>query len=485
MRPILQALSCCLVAFVQLWPSSASATTIDWMTFEELVLGADFVGIVECNRAGGIVAGYSVLESWKGPRPGSHITIRVAVNYWEPQFPIALCGERFFVTAFKRAPFRVTSTTSGEPVPLWWRNIPADYSLPLFQGRKRLAPGEKNGADFQKIRNAAQKLLAVEPAEQDAALLKSVIEKELNATRWVLDPDAADAKKLRLRLAKLNSADELVSELIRTIDERPLWAHRAPRNILRKAGGKAALASLEKLPVDRCPWQKYELDELIAEIRRRVEGKDANSSVAVDSDTKEQAPLAQELAGLRNALAQGADAKGFGEALATLSRYDPEPVVRYLVAWINPNQGWRDKDRGYVLGSYFGVRCGKDRKTHFAALTEAKDPFVRVAGAVYLCFEDAIAGTAALKRMTAADGDPGVWAALTLARRGDKDAVPRALEVFRSPAPGRSRRKPLWRESHTATCGSGCSFCSRTQLMQAAPHGRRRLWTQRIPSSLS
>ena len=106
-------------------------------------LRADFVGIVECNRAGGIVAGYSVLESWKGPRPGTHITIRVAVNYWEPQFPITLCGERYFVTAFKRAPLRVTSTTSGKPVPLWWRNIPADYNLPLFQGRKRLAPGRR------------------------------------------------------------------------------------------------------------------------------------------------------------------------------------------------------------------------------------------------------------------------------------------------------------------------------------------------------
>ena len=188
-----------------------------------------------------------------------------------------------------------------------------------------------------------------------------------------------------------------------------MGAPPTPRNILRKAGGKAALASLEKLPIDRCPWHKNELDELTAEIRRRVERKDANSSVAVDTDAKEQAASARELADLRKALAQGADAEGFGEALATLSRHDPGPVVKYLIAWINPNQGWRDEDRGYVLGSYFGVRCGKDRRKHFAALSEAKDPFIRVAGAVYLCFEDAIAGTAELKRMTAVDGDPGVW----------------------------------------------------------------------------
>jgi hypothetical protein len=450
MRLLIRALSCYLFASVLLWPTLASATTIDKMTFEELVLGADFVGIVECDRAGGIVAGYSVLESWKGPRPGTHLTIRVAVNYWEPQFPITLCGERYFVTAFKQAPFRVTSATSGEPVPLWWRNIPADYGLPLFQGRKRLAPGEKNGADFQKIRGAAQKLLSLEPAEQHVALLKSVIEKELGDKRWVLDPDQAKANKLRSRLAKLNSANDLASELIRTIEETPLWARRAPRDILRKAGGQAALASLEKLPLDRCPWNKKELDELTAQIRKRVERKDADSSMAADPDAKQQAPSAGKLADLRKALAQGPYAEGFGEALEALTRHDPEPVVKYLVEWMNPNQGWRDEDRGYVLGSYFGVRCGKDRRKHFAALSEAKDPFVRVAGAVYLCFENAIAGTAELKRMTAVDGDPGVWAALTLARRGHKGAVPRALEVFRRPAPGaRSSRAPMATVPHS------------------------------------
>lgn len=43
--------------------------------------------------------------------------------------------------------------------------------------------------------------------------------------------------------------------------------------------------------------------------------------------------------------------------------------------------------------------------------------------------------------MTEVNDDPGVWAALTLARRGHKDAVPRALDVFRDPAPT-DRRSP-------------------------------------------
>ncbi len=158
------------------WPGAVSATTIDPRAFEEFVMGADFVGIVECEQAGGIVANYNVVESWKGPRVGSQITIRVAVNYWEPQFPIALCAERYFVTAYKEAPVRIMSTTSGGAVPLWWRKIPADYRLPLFQGRRLLSVGEEKSPDFdRKTRHAAQELLALKPAEQETALLKAVV----------------------------------------------------------------------------------------------------------------------------------------------------------------------------------------------------------------------------------------------------------------------------------------------------------------------
>jgi hypothetical protein len=67
---------------------------------------------------------------------------------------------------------------------------------------------------------------------------------------------------------------------------------------------------------------------------------------------------------------------------------------------------------------------------HLSTLLSAKDPFIRVAGAVYLCFEDLEAGTKALVELSKLEDDPGVWAALTLARRGNKEAVPRALAVF-------------------------------------------------------
>jgi hypothetical protein len=320
-------------------------------------------------------------------------------------------------------------------VPLWWRNIPADYSLPLFQGRKLLAPGDENGAEFQKTRKAAQNLLALKPAEQEVALLKAVIDNDLFSTKWVGgEPDKAKAKEMRERLAKLSTADELVAELIRMATEQvQKWAIRASI-VLGKAGGAVALATLQKLPRDRSPWAKDELDELIVRIRQRRDSKNDAPAQTTDAPAEAQAPSGRELASLRSTLARGENAEGFGEVFQTLTRHDPGPVVEYLVAWVNPNRDWRDKDRSYGLGSYFAWRCGKDRKTHLAALSKAKDPFIRVAGAVYLCFEDVAAGTAALKWMTAVDGDPGAWAGLTLARRGHKDAVVRALEVFRDVA---------------------------------------------------
>jgi hypothetical protein len=71
-------------------------------------------------------------------------------------------------------------------------------------------------------------------------------------------------------------------------------------------------------------------------------------------------------------------------------------------------------------------------------LLTAKEPIVRVAGAVYLCFEDEKAGLKELAKLTQLKDEAGAWAALTLARRGQKDAVPRVLDMFRPGAGARS-----------------------------------------------
>src|SRR3954462_8511581 len=97
------------------------ATTIDPLTWPEIALGADIIAVVECEVAGGIVAKSNVVESWMGPVAGTAIALRVAVNTWEPQFPIALCGQRYLVAGHKVPPATMRSTTSFGPIPLWWR----------------------------------------------------------------------------------------------------------------------------------------------------------------------------------------------------------------------------------------------------------------------------------------------------------------------------------------------------------------------------
>jgi hypothetical protein len=267
------------VALAILWPGRASATTIDPLLIEQLVLGADFVGVVECDRAGGIVAGCKVIESWKGPKAGERVTIRVAVNYWEPQFPIALCGERYFVTAYKQTPSTIVSTTSGGGVPLWWRDVPADYRLPLFQGLELLTAEEEKAAEFQATKKKVRELLALKPAEQEAVLLKAVIEKDLFGTKWKGgEPDAEKANGLRARFEKVADADGLVSELLRLVgDDAKKWSVRV-RIVLEKAGGAATLARLDKIAADKSPWEKGELADLIKGIKERQGGEAPHKS---------------------------------------------------------------------------------------------------------------------------------------------------------------------------------------------------------------
>src|SRR5437016_6904174 len=163
-----------LVLFLSCDLPSTTATTIVPLSWKELVYNSDFIGVVQCVTAGGIVAEYQVVESWKGPPQGTRLRIRTAVNYWEPQFPIALVGEKFLVTAFKaHDPTILTSTSSGGPVPLWWRQIPADYSLPLFQGSARLPLRGSNRplgslgserTDIGSFKKDAKEFLALSPA---------------------------------------------------------------------------------------------------------------------------------------------------------------------------------------------------------------------------------------------------------------------------------------------------------------------------------
>jgi hypothetical protein len=89
---------------------------------------------------------------------------------------------------------------------------------------------------------------------------------------------------------------------------------------------------------------------------------------------------------MRKTLSGKPESREFGKTLELLTLHDPGPVAEYLVRWTDPKDDSRMQCLGYVLGSYFAWRCGKDRERHLKKLLGAKDEYIRAAGAVYLCF---------------------------------------------------------------------------------------------------
>lgn len=413
----------------------ADATTIDPQTWEQLVNGADLVGIVECDTAGGIVAGYTVVESWKGPPAGTVLRLAVAADYWEPQFPIALCGERYVVTAFQAAaPSRIQSTTSHGAVPLWWRQIPADFRLPSFQGRAKLPLAQGTNAlyalgsphpDLESFRIAVQGFLALNPEERELRIWRRLSEKYLFERREEGTSEiAARLTSFKQQMAAWTTPAQYVSNLMvlarqqTTAGYSPVWEMLRQGCTTNTLGVLETIAGHEAVPQHVMQAIRYRLAPLARPLTS-------------EPRINETPPSASVLAEARRTLqSSGYSDPKFGKAFDILTRHDPAAAAKFLVKWHNEGKNWTDKNAAYELGSYFAWACGKDRERHLRSLLDASEPYVRVAGAVYGTFEDEAWGQSELKRLQHLDGDPGVWAALNLARHGDKAALSRALKVF-------------------------------------------------------
>ncbi|HOD81664.1 MAG: hypothetical protein BWX88_01854 [Planctomycetes bacterium ADurb.Bin126] len=421
----------------------ARATTIDPLRWDQLVLGADLVAVVECTTAGGIVARYKVVESFKGPPAGSEVAIEITVNCWEPQFPIVLIGQRLFVTAFRRPPSTMMSTSSGGPVPLWWRKIPSDYRTPLFQGL-HVMPTDNDDSAFRfedkswknvgDFRAELKRLMNLSPEEQELALVRAYLLKHLLGRHR---DEAAEAKAEKT-LAPVKTLGDALNYLLELVEREKDSTYNRGVSLLQEAGGIHMLDRLNTLPADRWPLSKHELEEVKKQIRRRLQVSAATRPATAPADEEEggaqpkDTPSAETLKQLRTVLADQKSDR-WGQAFTLLTRHDPSPVADYLAKWKNTGTDWSSADRGYGVGSFFAHFCGKDRAIQMRTLLRAEDPFVRVAGAVYLCFEDEKTGMAELEKTKSLPGDPGAWAALNLARRGEKQAVERMLGVFNEP----------------------------------------------------
>ncbi len=446
-----------LILFFSFFTKNLYSLSYSPLLWEELVTETDFVGVVECEVAGGEVAKYKVIESWKGDvKEGEIITIRVVVTEWGPRFPIALCGNKYIVTAYKHPTPREERSAIYNKywgcLPVWWRQFPSDYILPRsYQGRVLLCEDTKDYffsqyRDLASFKKAAIDLINMSPEKQEEFLLRVLCDKDLfKIIRYnpksenddmgfsleIKDPKPEIDKEmlyLKNKVDNTKSVNELIDVLILFAKENENYKDRIGW-VLRSGGGKKTLKKLKRLSSKDLIFDKRGLKLIKNSIKNRIYShKKKNFKKQSKASLK---PSEIELNELREALAGGFGNSNFGEAMEYLTLYDPEYVVKYLLLWMQ-HEKCRNNAQGYYLGLYFAWKCGRNRKINLKELTKAKDDHIRVAAAVYLSFEDEELGKKYLKEFINLKGDPGVWAALTLVRYGDKSAMPRVLEVFSS-----------------------------------------------------
>ena len=432
------------------------ATTYILPTWEQLATTSEFIGVVECVTAGGIVARYRVIDSWKGAAVGTQLNISQHVDVFEPQFPISLVGERFLVFGEKTASYRISSFTSGGVVPLWWRKIPTDLTcfspIPLKEPFARYLSaylGARTG-QLDNFKAAVTGFLRCSREQQELRLMLAAARKNLHLPDPTEPSDKGNEEDIKLYDSLrgsesvgelwehiINNASTLVVPAIpKTAEERRSRSHKFTLLSMLSDGGREQCQELfQKTDVSKLPWEKKDVDRTLSEIRRNLSPAHAQPSWLTDADANSQKPpTSDEIAKAETLLSKPWDYQT-GSAFELLCRHAPSSVVAFLLGW-EPSKERRDQHFGYLLGSAFGHLCSIDRAKHLKALQSAKDSWIRTSAAVYLRFDEHKEGEDALRKIAMIEGDAGAWAALVLASRGDKAAMVRALDVMSTPHEG-------------------------------------------------
>jgi hypothetical protein len=295
--------------------------------------------------------------------------------------------------------------------------------------------------DLDSFRRDVKALLALPDEAREAAVLRALIDWHISRNRsggtFALDSNRVVQLVAR---ASTSSVDSIMIALNDFVEHGQRGSSTVASDVLSVGGGSHTLTSLSMLSAKPGGWTASQLSSLDHIIRWRLglAPLEGHNSVAMPVRLRDSS-----LDSMRALLEMPAQARSedygiaqqYQKAFETLAVYDPGFVASYLAEW-SPEPGESRVSEGYGLGSFFGWRCGRDRATHMRRLLKAKDPYVRVAGAIYLSFEDESEGVRALRKLMDLPGDPGAWAALNLARRGDKTGAARALDSFlRFPRP--------------------------------------------------
>lgn len=447
MRPIL------LLSLVALLLQvNALGTSYVMPTWEESATTSEFIGVVECVTAGGIVARYRVIDSWKGAPAGSEFNISQHVDSCGPLFPVSLVGERSLVFADKALPYHASPWSLFNRHPLWWRIIAPDYVcfsvIPIDEPPESHLPnylGYRNGGLTQ-FKSEVIDFLKCDEEGQELRLMLSEARKHLHLPDPSNPSDMGNEADIKLYalLSGEQNVDRLWERILqhaaslnpppipKTAEELNVHRHKSMLLGMIGYGGRARCkALLDGADLSKLPWERKELEIAVSRLRGKLSPQ-RRLPMPQGGNTLNQKPITPGDISKAEALLTKAWNDQSGEAFELLCRHSPGSSVPLLLEWQSSREQ-QTQQYGYLLGSVFGHLCASDRIKHLNSLLSADDPWIRASAAVYLCFDDDKQGEDALRKLLAFEGDPGAWAALVLVSRGDKTAMTRALEVMVTP----------------------------------------------------
>jgi len=386
--------------------ASAEASVIDNRVWESYVAQAPWIAVVECERAGVRVSRFRVVEPWKGPlRVGRLVTLPRS----------ALVGERYLIVSEVRralsgylpagwGPGSCVVTTS---LPIHWRRLQLDGSgtgvrLPADAGALRSAFRARH-KDLAEFKRATLELLALPEPERERRVLLSL------ARRHV--PKGLRGPILE-RLERCASSRELVGVLLA---EQDLLTSSVVSTVVLCGGSKGALAALEAAP------GQAKLLERFREFCVVDETEPTSDSKAVERLLPQKVRDRQLRYFYGSLYAGEPGRRTFSLELLERDLAQGKPGIRKTA------QPFGDSSYDYV--STLCALYPAGRVDFLRRLLRAKDPWARVAGAVYLLPESHAEAHLALERFARLPGEPGAWAALTLARRGHAAYVDALLRL--------------------------------------------------------
>ena len=280
---------------------TVSALTIELATLEELLADADFAGVVRCEVAGGIVAGFVVEETWVGlPKVGDHIRICELPDEFENPFPYRLCGERLVVAGFKSSRFESDLSfpwLDSSATPVVHLSASTSYTLPWRQGVDRIDLDEPLifGREFESldaVRMAAKEFLKLSADDREEHILKARFRTGLaDATD---DADAEYAEALKRLLEAVENARDARSTVLAILEAARVDVEDCGAAAFEalSRGRDVTLLTLGK--AEDVPFEKEVLAEILEAVMWRIT-PNALDALQPSNEPNEEEPSKEQL----------------------------------------------------------------------------------------------------------------------------------------------------------------------------------------------